>query len=56
MTLDHVEIGDPDDDVRRLLPQVHGVALVAEPPAGVHALVVLVGGRRTRITPDAVAS
>jgi catechol 2,3-dioxygenase-like lactoylglutathione lyase family enzyme len=56
VTLDNAEIGDPDGDVRRLLPQVHGVALVAEPPAGVHALVVLVDGRRTRITPDAVAS
>lgn len=56
VTLHHAEIGDPDGAVRRLLPRVHGVALVAERPAGVHALVVLVDGRRTRITPDVVAS
>ena len=54
VTLDHVEIGDTDGVVRRLLPQVVGVHLVAAPPAGVHALVVLVGDRRVVITPDAV--
>ena len=54
VSLDHVEIGDPDGDLRRLLPVVDAVRVVPDGPATVHDVVVVTGDGQLLITAEAL--